>query len=234
MHSDVAEMDLWRTLRAGDAGARELLVARYRPWAEMLADRIHRRVAGMRIPREDLRQSASLGLLEAMSRFDPARGIPFAGYAISRVRGAVFNEVRQFSAGRVSPEGAVFRERLQSVRGGQQADDDSPLDQLVDEIVGLGLAFLLDGEAAQADAQLCTAQEYAERSLINTRLQRALQRLPERSRLLIHAHYFEHLPFKTLAERLGVSKGRVSQLHHAALLDLRHSLTPPLLPRRPD
>jgi RNA polymerase sigma factor for flagellar operon FliA len=232
VHSDAAEKDLWRTLRTGDAGASDLLVARYRPWAEMLADRIHRRVAGMRIPREDLRQSASLGLLEAMSRFDPARGIPFAGYAISRVRGAVFNEVRQFSAGRVSAESAVSRERLQSLRGAQQADGGSPLDQLVDEIVGLGLAFLLDGEAVQVDAQLCTAQEYTERSLINTRLQWALQRLPERSRLLIQAHYFEHLPFKTLAERLGVSKGRVSQLHHAALLDLRHSLTPP--PRRFD
>lgn len=225
-------MDLWRTLRKGDTGASDQLVARYRPWAEMLADRIHRRVPGLRIPREDLRQSASLGLLEAMSRFDPARGIPFAGYAIARVRGAIFNEVRQFSAGHGENDAAIARERLQSVRRRPPTDEASPLDQLIDDIVGLGLAFLLDSEAAQADAQLCTAQEYTERSLMNSRLRWALQRLPERSRLLIQAHYFEHLAFKTLAERLGVSKGRVSQLHHAALLDLRRLLTPAALPSR--
>lgn len=233
MDTNAGEMDLWRALRTGGSGASEQLAARYRPWAETLADRIHRRVAGLRIPREDLRQSASLGLLEAMSRFDPARGIPFPGYAIARVRGAIFNEVRQFSAGRGEHDAGPARERLQSVRRGQPVEDASPLDQLVNDIVGLGLAFLLDSEAAEVDAQLCTAQAYTERSLMNSRLRLALQRLPERSRLLIHAHYFEHLAFKTLAEQLGVSKGRVSQLHHAALQDLRRFLTPSALPSRP-
>lgn len=68
---------------------------------------------------------------------------------------------------------------------------------------------------------------------MNSRLRLALQRQTERSRLLIHAHYFEHLAFKTLAEQLGVSKGRVSQLHHAALQELRRFLTPSALPSRP-
>lgn len=101
------------------------------------------------------------------------------------------------------------------------------MDQVVHDIVALGLGFLLDLEAAESDSPLCGAQEYTERSLMNTRLRTAMHRLPERSRLLIHAHYFEHLPFKTLAERLGISKGRVSKLHHAALGDLRRALNTP-------
>jgi RNA polymerase sigma factor for flagellar operon FliA len=226
-------MEAWQTLRSGESAARDVLVARYLPWAEMLADRIHRRVAGLRVPREDLRQSATVGLLEAMTRFDPSRGIPFPGYAIARVRGAIFNEVRQFSAGRDEHPGARVVERLQSMRRRPPGDEVGPLEQLVEDIVGLGLAFLLDSEAAQADEQFCSAQEYTERSLMNTRLRWAMQRLPERSRLLIQAHYFEHLPFKTLAERLGVSRGRVSQLHHVALLDLRRALSPAAPIERP-
>lgn len=90
------------------------------------------------------------------------------------------------------------------------------------------MAGLLDLEAAEPSEALCGAQEYTERSLMSTRLRAAMRQLPERSRLLIQAHYFEHLPFKTLADRLGVSKGRVSQLHHAALADLKRALSRPL------
>lgn len=228
MQSDVEYMDVWLALRTGESGASEMLVARYLPWAERLADRIHRRVFAMRIPREDLRQSASVGLLEAIARFDPMRGIPFPGYAVARVRGAVFNEIRHFNDAPERPGGERLQlERLQSLRRGPGEAEPGLLDQLVDDIVGLGLAFLLDTEAAQPAGDLCPAQDYAERSLTHRRLRSAMLRLPERSRLLIQAHYFEHLPFKTLATRLGVSKGRVSQLHHAALAELRRALTVP-------
>ncbi|PWB29829.1 hypothetical protein DCO49_00220 [Stenotrophomonas sp. SPM] len=226
MAIDHVELDLWRAQQQGDKLAKASLVGRYLPWSEALADRIHRRVFSLGIPREDLRQSASLGLLEAMSRFNPERGIPFAGYAIARVRGAVFNAVRESTR---HPSGAEAtertHERLHSVRTRAMDDSDSLFDQVVDDIVALGMGFLLDIEAAQLQAQPCTVQEYAERSLMSRRLRQAMLQLPERSRLLIEAHYFEHLPFKTLVERLGVSKGRVSQLHHRALSDLRAALS---------
>lgn len=228
MHSDVEYMDVWLALRTGEAGASDTLVARYLPWAERLADQIHRRVFTLRIPREDLRQSASVGLLEAIARFDPTRGIPFPGYAVARIRGAVFNEIRHFNKGPERPAGELRQhERLQSLRQRPAEAEPGLLDQVIDDIVGLGLAFLLDAEAAQSAGDLCPTQDYAERSLTNRRLKSAMLRLPERSRLLIQAHYFEHLPFKALATRLGVSKGRVSQLHHAALSELRRALTLP-------
>ena len=230
MHTDLGDNDLWQASQAGQRRASDSLVARYRPWANSVADRIHRRVAGLQVPREDLRQSAMVGLLEALARFDPGRGIPFEGYAMPRVRGAVFNEVRLCSPGRESADAVAHtRERLQSVRAYAREEEGDLLDQVVGDIVALGLAFLLDHQAAQGDASMCAAQEYTERSLMNTRLRMALQRLPERSRLLIEAHYFRHLPFKALAEELGISKGRVSQLHHAALADLRRALADPVL-----
>ena len=68
MHTDLGNNDLWRASQAGQRGASDSLVARYRPWANSVADRIHRRVAGLQVPREDLRQSAMVGLLEALAR----------------------------------------------------------------------------------------------------------------------------------------------------------------------
>ncbi|MBN7836269.1 sigma-70 family RNA polymerase sigma factor [Stenotrophomonas maltophilia] len=228
MYTDLGDKNLWRALQAGERGASDSLVARYRPWALSVADRIHRRVAGLQVPRDDLRQSAVVGLLEALPRFDPGRGIPFEGFAMARVRGAVFNEVRQCSPSRESSFAVIrTRERLQSVRAHAEGEEGDVLDQVVGDIVALGLAFLLDHQAGQSHDPLCAAQEYTERSMMNTRLRAAMQRLPERSRLLIEAHYFRHLPFKKLAEDLGVSKGRVSQLHHAALGDLRRALATP-------
>lgn len=229
MHTDLGDNNLWQALQAGERGASDRLVARFRPWANNVADRIHRRVAGLQVPRDDLRQSAVLGLLEALPRFDPARGIPFEGYALARVRGAVFNEVRRCSPGRESTEAVnSTRERLQSMRARPAEEQGDLLDQVVGDIVALGLAFLLDQQAAESNAPLCAPQEYTERSLMNARLRMALQRLPERSRLLIEAHYFRHLPFKALAEELGISKGRVSQLHHTALTALRETLSEPM------
>lgn len=228
MNTDLGDKNLWRAMQAGEQRASDRLVARFRPWAMSVADRIHRRVGGLQVPRDDLRQSAMVGLLEALSRFDPGRGIPFEGYAMARVRGAVFNEVRHCSPGRESSFALIStRERLQSVRAHAQEDEEGVLDQVVGDIVVLGLAFLLDHQAVQSHGPLCAAQEYTERSQMNTRLRAAIQRLPERSRLLIEAHYFRHLPFNKLAEDLGISKGRVSQLHHAALGDLRRVLTTP-------
>lgn len=72
-----------------------------------------------------------------MSRCDTLRGTPFPGYAIARVRGAIFNEVQQFNAGRGEYDAGPARERLQSVRRGQPAEDASPVDQLVNDIAGV-------------------------------------------------------------------------------------------------
>lgn len=63
----------------------------------------------------------------------------------ARVRGAIFNEVQQFNAGRGEYDAGPARERLQSVRRGQPAEDASPLDQLVNDIAGV--ACLERGES---------------------------------------------------------------------------------------
>src|SRR5438034_11101187 len=85
---------LWARCREGDAAARCALIERFAP----LATRIAR---GMNVPigavagSDDLESAALIGLIDAVDRFDPERGVPFEGYASLRIRGAVLDEVRR-------------------------------------------------------------------------------------------------------------------------------------------
>lgn len=79
------EAALWSMLRdERSAAARDALYLRYMPWASAIARRVHRRFPRLGADREDFIQNANIGLLEAIERFDPARGIAFQAYAMNR------------------------------------------------------------------------------------------------------------------------------------------------------
>ena len=88
--SRLSERELWRRRDEGEEWARERLVDRYLP----LARRLARRYAGIREPYDDLLQVASLGLLQAIDRFDPAAGTPFAGFAKPTILGELKRHLR--------------------------------------------------------------------------------------------------------------------------------------------
>src|SRR6187401_2394243 len=91
------EHALWLAYRRdGDAAARVQIYGRYQPWARSVARDVFRRLRNPLLEWGDYVQNASVGLLEAMGRFDVGRGIDFIAYARPRVRGAVFNGVRVF------------------------------------------------------------------------------------------------------------------------------------------
>src|SRR5689334_877835 len=84
------EASLWRRLRFEDEGqCRELLFNRHLALAKSIAWREYRRRPPHGLEREDFEQLAMSGLLEAIDRFDPLLGAPFASFAKHRIRGAV-------------------------------------------------------------------------------------------------------------------------------------------------
>lgn len=211
------EADLWQRIRmGGDARAVEQVIVHYSGWAAAIARSIHQRLPAYPVDCEDFIQNARVGLMEAVSRFDPGRGVPFPAFAKPRVRGAVFNGLRAILGDR-SPHAtaALDAERLALL-----LDDavDDPVDRVVDAILGLGTAFLLD---AQDDSD---PSAYAGRADMQRRVHGHVARLPERQRALIEQHYFQHVAFVEIAARFGVTKGRISQLHSQALRTLRASL----------
>jgi RNA polymerase sigma factor for flagellar operon FliA len=212
------EDSLWQQLRQHRAtSAREALYVRYTPWASAVARRVHRRFPRLAADRDDFIQNANMGLLEAIDRYDPGRGIAFQAYAMARVRGSVFNGLRAILGGQASER---YQERLDTL----QDREDDPFDALVGSIVGLGIGYLLDDAANALAADPQDGLRYTEDREIATRLARALDQLPPRHRIIVVRHYFEFTPFIDLAGEWGLSKGRIAQLHRAALEGLKVAL----------
>src|SRR5437016_8215592 len=85
---------LWAMSRDGDAAARCALIECYVPLATRIAHGMNVPVGAVAGP-DDLESAALIGLIDAVDRFQPERGVPFEGYATLRIRGAVLDEVRR-------------------------------------------------------------------------------------------------------------------------------------------
>jgi RNA polymerase sigma factor for flagellar operon FliA len=169
----------------------------------------------------DFAQNATVGLLEAMSRFDPERGLDFMAYAKLRVQGAVFNGVRVFMTG-VDRGARAHRsqDRLDHLAGDEPEGGDL-LSAFIETVTGLGAGLLLEHASPMTAEGLQREMENQELGLL---LAQALQRLPERERLVLTAHYINQVPFNVVAEQIGLTKGRISQIHRSALGNLRRLL----------
>jgi RNA polymerase sigma factor for flagellar operon FliA len=218
------EEQLWARYRSGsDADSHQQLFFHYVPWARAVARDVYRRVRIPQLEWADYAQNATVGLLQAMSRFDAGRGIDFAAYAKPRVRGAVFNGLRSFLAeSRTHNENNRWHERAESF------DDPAPEDQLnqmISSVTGLGLGFLLDANAAtELLASRPDASTVAECEQMDVLLAGSVAKLPEKEKLVVTLHYYQHMPFTDISELLGLTKGRISQLHKAALERIRSQL----------
>ena len=206
---------------------RNALVVRYSPWARMVARDVYMRVHSLGDAWQDCTQNALIGLLEAIDRFDPNRSVKFETYARHRVRGAVFNGLRTLRESLVqgSQEGArtydqtsMVVERARSLDDGSASDS---LDAFVAITVGLGLGFLLDEGSFPGIKTPSDAYAELEKEELRAFIAEALEQLGEREQMIITLHYYHHVPFVDIAFRLGITKGRVSQLHKRALDRLR-------------
>lgn len=223
MYAEPAEAELWQRYRERtDEDARDRLLLLHMPWAASIARNVHRRVRAYAADRDDFVQNATIGLMEAIARFEPQRGIAFRSYATPRVRGAVFNGLRAIVGERPTAAQDRYAARLRAIDEGSEGG--GAFEQVLNAVVGLGLGYMLD-DAAQAlgeDAPGAgSAFEYARLGQARARLLKAVEQLPQRQQLIVRAHYFQYVPFIELAERFGLSKGRISQLHHDALGRLR-------------
>jgi RNA polymerase sigma factor for flagellar operon FliA len=177
---------------------------------------VHQVVARMlrRLPpnvlRDDLVAAGSFGLLDAL-RKSPDRGPAFEWYARVRIRGAVVDELR-------SQDWLTRRARTRTTQA--HADGTAGATSIV------GFDDLPDSQAhGFVDASAVTPHDQVERRMERAALERAVALLPEREARIVAWHYFEDVPFKIIAVRLGVSEPRISQLHARAMGLLKTKLT---------
>lgn len=192
------ETGLWALCRAGEASARASLIERYLPLAREVARHAHVGWSAV-ADGDDLASAAFLGLIDAVDRFQPDRGVPFEAYARLRIRGAIIDELRRLD------------ER------GRSAETDRPravsLDGLVEDE---WQAFLAHADDAIDDA--------FEREDLRGRVERALDMLPPRQREVLARYYGDELTLREAGARMGVSEARACQLHGRAIDNLRRAL----------
>ena len=226
VHPIRAEASLWRRLRfEAQSECREALFDRYVPLARAIAGAKFGQRRGS-AERGDCEHFAYEGLLEAIDRFDPLLGVPFSAYARRRIVGSIADGLAKMSelGAQISHRRRVEQERMRSLAPSEAETAEDPLAALSDLAVGLALGLMLEGTslmpAGGADTRP-TAYESLEWREMQARLSDAVGRLPEKEALVVRQHYHNGLSFAQIAELLDLSRGRISQLHRAALERLR-------------
>jgi RNA polymerase sigma factor FliA len=227
-----SEAALWQAFKAsGGDSAREALFQHYLPLARRLAARFHRNDAPNPIEFEELLQLACAGLLESIDRFRPELGVPFRYFSNRRINGSILNGIAKHSEvnEQISFRNRVARERMASLTPDHPPSQDmvATLGLLGEIAAGLALGLMLEEtglyRAEDRDPGPNAYDSLAWKQAI-TRVGAELQSLPERESTIVRLHYIEGLTFAQIAAVLGLTKGRISQLHKAALGLLRKRL----------
>lgn len=214
------------------------------PQVHYIARRIHDRLPP-HVLLEDLVSAGVVGLLEAIHNFDAARSKNIKAYAKIRIHGAIIDSLRDldWSPRDLRRKGRQIEEALQKLRAslGRAPSETELAESLgvslrelqdsLTELRGLNLGSLQalapePGREDEIDKYLPNAPDedpffLCQRSELSECLTRAVNELPERERQLLALYYVEELTMKEVGAVLGVGEGRISQLHSAALLQLR-------------
>jgi RNA polymerase sigma factor FliA len=229
--------DLWKRYKAsGDERARERLVVAYSPLVKYVAGRMGSGLPA-HVEEADLISYGLGGLITAIQRFDLSREIKFETYAITRIRGAIIDELRTLDwvprsvrarAREFERVNMKLEAKLQRVQDFQDA-----LVQISNStIVALDeLWHVSDASGDQVslldtipDSNAPDPQMLIDQSELRDRIADAIAALPEREKLVVALYYYENLTLREIGEVLGVTESRVSQLHTKAVLRLRSKL----------
>jgi len=218
----------------------------YLPLVRLLADRVRRQLPfGADI--EPLVHSGVVGLLEALDRFDPGRGVSFQAYARYRIHGEIVQCLRSLDS--VSRSARLWRRRIASARTKLSATVcREPTSEEVAAELGLSLdsyhrvhgklnespPVRLDGGEGMVDEQgnACFVSAAAlddpsvvvERRDLVTKMREAVRRLPERERCVVEYHHRDGMTLREIGERLGLTEGRICQIYNKARAALHRAL----------
>lgn len=231
-----------RYLATGDAASREELILQHTPLVKYVIGRLAIHLPQV-IDFEDVLAYGTLGLIQALDRFDPSRGVKFESYAVMRICGAILDALRAL---RGLPQSVTDKAKrlqrtavdLENSLGRAPTDDELALalgigtvelnQQMVDASwVTVSLDTLLETQPDQHQTALTSrSREHDVQGTVEfnetiSELSDALADLSERERLILNLYYHEELTMREIGQVLEISEGRVCQLHGRTLHRLR-------------
>jgi RNA polymerase sigma factor FliA len=230
------EAGLWRRYKHdADTLARDALIRLHLPFARVVAAMAYARRYNDEVEFGDYLQFASVGLLEALERYDPERGVRFRTFASRRMQGAILSGLEGLTEKlqQIAARQRMRTERMQHVKEAALQGRALPVrpsrelaDYVVEVGIGLALCWILEGTGLVDTGEATTPSCYESTAMkeLRARLLQAVDALPPVDRMVIRSHYLQNVPFEEIARSLQVSKGRVSQVHKQALLRLRGAM----------
>ncbi|HYF12479.1 MAG TPA: RNA polymerase sigma factor WhiG [Actinomycetota bacterium] len=246
-----AELErIWDSFKgSGDSGARERLILHYAPLVKYVASRVATGLPAS-VDHADLVSYGMFGLIDALEKFEPARGNKFETYSIPRIKGAIIDELRamdwvprsvRFKAREIEKAYADLETMLKR----------APTEKEVADRLGVSLSELHDVinqisfvSVLALDEMLSVGSDRGEQvSLLDTLADRhgdptlglegqetrgllaaAINSLSEREKIVVTLYYFEGLTLNEIGEILGVTESRICQIHTKAVGQLRLQL----------
>ena len=251
INDEKEEDDLWEEFKKTKSPAlRDKFIRQYMPLVKYVAGKGATGLPAS-VEFDDVVGYGQFGLLDAINKYDTSKNVKFKTYAVTRIRGAIFDELRQIdwvprSVRQKSREIEDAIVALESKLGRTASDSEiaSSLNMSENEyhrtimkVSGTSVLSLNDiwysgddnenmsiGNNIESPSSL-NPDVIAEREEIRKVIAEAISELPEKEKLVIVLYYNEDLTFREIGDVLEVSESRISQLHAKANLRLRAKLT---------
>jgi RNA polymerase sigma factor for flagellar operon FliA len=252
LEDELEEVDhLWSEYkRSGDRNARDQLIVRYSPLVKFVAGRVS---AGLpqSIEQADLVSYGMFGLIDAIEKFDTDRNIKFETYAITRIKGAIIDELRSIDwvprsvrakaraveQAYASLEASLGRAPTDAEVAGALQISEADLQQIFGQISYIGIVALdevISGGGGERGDSVTLGDSLADRGEgpmaafeveeMKQILAGAINRLGDREKIVLSLYYYENLTLAQIGQVLGVTESRVCQIHTKAVMQLRGRL----------
>lgn len=224
---------------------RDEIILKYAPLVKYVVGRISMKLPSS-VDLDDLFQAGILGLIDAVSKFDPERGYKFQTYAEFRIRGAILDELRAMDwvPRAVRHASTQMEEAYHSVESslGRPAEDAEVANHLgitleefhaqLDSVRSISIISFDDlrpnNDEDGRDILEVLADPNVEDPVESLGLQelryalgQAITSLPEKEKLVVTLYYYEELTMSEIGELLKLTESRISQLHSKAALRMR-------------
>ncbi|HIZ52988.1 MAG TPA: FliA/WhiG family RNA polymerase sigma factor [Candidatus Enterococcus avicola] len=222
-------------------------ILKYLPVVDRVVNRIT--IKNTDYEKEDLFNIGVIGLMDALRKFDASKKVPFESYAAIRVRGSIFDEVRKhgkISRYRMTQLNEYYEAKrdLEQEQKGEVTDANicqalkitqTQLNEIYDSLNYLASVSLESTLFNQNDDGMTIEDTLQDRSLPDVEanllederkqaLENSVTKLAEREQIILNLYYKEELTLKEIAEILGISIARVSQIHGKIISKLKMSI----------
>ncbi len=251
LYEQKTEEELWIEFRKSKSTQlRDAFIRQYMPLVKYVAGKVAVNMPSS-VEFDDLVGFGQFGLLDAINKFDPDKKVKFKTYAVTRIRGAIFDELRQLdwvprSVRQKSREIEDTIVELEARLGRPAADEEiaaamglslESFNNTVLKVSGTSVLSLNDvwysgessdrmsiGDSIESPSSL-NPDVIVEREEVKRVIMEAINELPEKEKMVLVLYYHEDLTFKEIGQVLQVSESRISQLHTKANMRLRAKLT---------